>query len=530
MTAARSAVELEIELAGEVDALETLPRADPIGADTRAERAAALARELRRPDLEMRARLVCADVLERQGEIAEAGRLAHAVQGWATEHSARYVLARSHYVLAAVHTDLGDYAQALEHAVRCVDLLGEHGSPTLRVDHLARLADAVANSGDQAGARDRYPGTLRLAADLGDVDRQLLVLNNWAYSEVLAGAFDEALRLSLEMQAVAARHSQLLHFGRLDTVARALMGSGRLVEAEAALVAGLSPEVLQATPDGDALAVGLLTLAEVRRRLGRTVTAQQTLDECVRVCDQQGFGGVRVRAHEEQAHLHAACGRYREAYEEHQRFHTGDAELRSAQREARARSLHALYETGEARRQSRQYRELSLRDPLTGLYNRRYVDEELPRLLARCAEDGQPVTVALLDLDHFKRINDQLSHDVGDQVLRTVAGLLDEAAAESGDCALTRCFAARMGGEEFLLVLVGQDAAAGTASLEELRRAVAAHPWAPVTGVLPVTISIGAATSDQADQPELPVLLSRADEHLYRAKDGGRDRVVSDPH
>ena len=145
----------------------------------------------------------------------------------------------------------------------------------------------------------------------------------------------------------------------------------------------------------------------------------------MRRCEEHGLTSIRVRAHREQAELHAAGGDFRAAYEEHQLTSTSCMELQSAQRDARARAVHAMYETTEARQQSRRYRELSLRDALTGLYNRRYVDERAPRLLRRRAGAAEPWSSALVDVDHFKRVNDTCSHEVGDEVLRSVAELLD---------------------------------------------------------------------------------------------------------
>jgi diguanylate cyclase (GGDEF)-like protein len=187
-----------------------------------------------------------------------------------------------------------------------------------------------------------------------------------------------------------------------------------------------------------------------------------------------------------------------------------------------------MYETGEARRQSRRYREMSLRDPLTGLYNRRHVDEQLPLLLGPGGTPAAPVTVALLDLDHFKRVNDTCGHDVGDAVLRRVATLLQQAVPADGARAIGGSFAARMGGEEFLLVLVDTADDAAAALLEDLRRTVAAHPWAELTGTVPVTTSIGVTSTAAFARPTPADLLGLADEHLYRAKDAGRDRVVTD--
>jgi diguanylate cyclase (GGDEF)-like protein len=512
------------ELAATVDELETLSRFDSDGAAQQAEQSARWAAELGLTELRLRAELVGADMLRRRGNVADAGRIAQDVHRWAAENGSAHLLARSHFVLTAVFQELGDVSQALEHAVRAVDLLGEAGSPALRIDHLVRLADCLGLNGDVA-ARDRYAQVLRLAEEIGDVDRQLLVLNNRAYCETLAGAFDAALEYSTRLQTLAAAHGVPLDVGRLDTIGRALIGLDRLAEAEAVMLPGLSPEALGESLDGDAGADFLLTLAEVQRRLGRVSEAQLTLDECVRRCTEHGLTSIRVRARREQAELHAARGDFRAAFGEHKVYCAELMDLQSAQRDARARALQAMYETTEARRQTRRYRELSLRDPLTGLYNRRYVDEQLPRLLDRAGAPGAAVTVALLDLDHFKRVNDTYSHEVGDEVLRRVAELLQAAVPATGSAG---SFAARMGGEEFLLVLVGPEPPAAAEQLDELRRAVAGHPWGDLTGTVPITLSVGATTDAHHDHPTPAHLLGAADAHLYDAKRQGRNRVVSD--
>jgi diguanylate cyclase (GGDEF)-like protein len=511
-------------LAGSVTELENLSRFDRQDMDQRADRAVMTAEVLGLPDLALRARLVQADLLRRRGNVAEAGRRAQEIQRWAAEHDSGHLLARSHFVLTAVFQELGDLSLALEHAIRAVELLDENAEPETRIDHLARLADCLGLSGDHA-ARDRYDHVLQLAEELGDIDRQLLVLNNRAYCETVSGAFEEALAWSTKLQDLAARHNVPLRVGRLDTIGRALMDLGRLEDAEAALLPGLHPELLEASLDGDAGADFLLTLAEVRRRRGRLAAAQETLDEAVRRCDRYGLTSIRVRARREQAELHAATGSFRAAYEEHKLYCDELMELQSAERDARARALQAMYEITEARQQTRRYRELSLRDPLTGLYNRRYVDDQLPRLLGRCTGGTETVTVALLDLDHFKRINDTCSHEVGDRVLCAVAGVLQAAGPAGGG---NESFVARMGGEEFLLVLAGIDPATAAGHLDDVRRALRAHPWGELTGSLPVTVSVGAASTDGSADVAPAALLSRADAHLYLAKRSGRDRVVTD--
>ena len=160
-----------------------------------------------------------------------------------------------------------------------------------------------------------------------------------------------------------------------------------------------------------------------------------------------------------------------------------------------------------------------VRDPLTGLRNRRYVDEELPALIAADPD----LTVAIADIDHFKRINDELSHDVGDQVLVQVAKLLDtELAAVAPDG-----FAARLGGEEFLLVLPATPVTLAATQLDGIRRAISDHDWHGTTNGLPVTVSIGVAGVSETTPRSQAAALATADRNLYAAKHAGRNRVVA---
>jgi diguanylate cyclase (GGDEF)-like protein len=130
------------------------------------------------------------------------------------------------------------------------------------------------------------------------------------------------------------------------------------------------------------------------------------------------------------------------------------------------------------------------------------------------------LTVGLVDLDHFKRINDTQSHAVGDEVLRQVARLLEAAVQD-----LAGGLAARMGGEEFLVLLPGLDRRAAVARLELLRGQIAGHPWSAVSDGVAVTASIGVASAPE-DAAERGALIAHADKNLYRAKRAGRDQVA----
>ncbi|MCO7220199.1 diguanylate cyclase [Klenkia sp. PcliD-1-E] len=496
------------------------PDADLDGVRDAAERAATAARALDLTELALRADLVAADVGRRRGDLADAGSTAQAVLRWATEHRSRFLQARTHHLLAAVFQELGDLSVALEHAVHSVDLLDDDVPVAVRIDHRKRLADCLGLQGD-AGAQDRYAEVLVLAEQLGDVARLSQILNNSAYTASLAGRHTTALAAVLRLQAMESDHGVETDLATRDTIGRVYLGLGRLEEAEQALRPGAGSTLRSPSAEAGADADFLLTLAEVQRARGRLGDARAALEECVRRCERHGLTAVRIRARREQAALHADAGDFEAAYAEHVRYADEALALQSEQREARARTLQAMYEATEARQQSRRYRELSLRDALTGLYNRRHLDEQLPALLAAAA-GRRPVSVGLVDLDHFKRINDTCSHEVGDEVLRQVARVLEAVAATVGD----EAFAARMGGEEFLLVMPGTEIGRATAVLEQLRHGIAHTQWGHLVGALPVTVSIGAAGSPDPLPLDTPELLGRADARLYEAKRTGRDRVV----
>ena len=193
--------------------------------------------------------------------------------------------------------------------------------------------------------------------------------------------------------------------------------------------------------------------------------------------------------------------------------------MRCTRRSGRHRPAPGRRCSRRARQEAERFREQARRDPLTGLRNRRFIDEQLPDLI----DAGAPLTVAIVDVDHFKRVNDQLSHHVGDQVLVRVAKLLEaELAAVSPDG-----FVARMGGEEFLMVLPGADVPEATVQLDGVRRAVRSFHWEQLTRGLPVTVSVGVAGLCDTAAPTQASLLSTADKNLYVAKHAGRDRVIS---
>jgi diguanylate cyclase (GGDEF)-like protein len=160
----------------------------------------------------------------------------------------------------------------------------------------------------------------------------------------------------------------------------------------------------------------------------------------------------------------------------------------------------------------------AMRDPLTGLYNRRQLEEGLHREVLRARRVGGSVGVMAIDVDHFKRVNDTLGHEVGDFALRGIAN-------ELSSCVREEDIACRAGGEEFVIILPGAGKTALRVRAEAVRRTIEQAQIPAGDGILKLTVSIGLATFPSYGDTGQAVLRA-ADVALYKAKAAGRNRVI----
>ncbi len=214
------------------------------------------------------------------------------------------------------------------------------------------------------------------------------------------------------------------------------------------------------------------------------------------ILDAQGRGGEALDALRLLAQRDIAIRR--ESLEHHQRVADWQVELRDSS--MRVRKLETA---------SRTLERLSLEDALTALPNRRHFERELARLLDAAPAHREPLSIALIDVDRFKAINDAHSHVVGDRVLKTLAGLIG-GQVRDGD------LPARLGGDEFVVLFRRAGAPVAAAVCERLRQVVAQHPWHGLAAGMTVSVSIGVAESVAGDTIES--LLMRSDNEMYRAK------------
>ncbi len=166
-----------------------------------------------------------------------------------------------------------------------------------------------------------------------------------------------------------------------------------------------------------------------------------------------------------------------------------------------------------------QLKEQAIRDPLTDLYNRRFLHETLEQELIRAERTKEPISLALIDLDHFKNINDTFGHDAGDFVLKALAKCLTQKMRQSD-------VACRYGGEEFLIIMPGAPLAVATTRIDSLRETFSAKTTVVGSHQITATFSAGLAAYPVSGKNENELLLA-ADKALYEAKAAGRNRVVA---
>lgn len=437
--------------------------------------------------------------------------------------------------------DLGAFDTALQRAHEACALARGLG-PADQAMAMNTLAGALERIGDPWQAERLMNEALPLARASGEIYPLLVTLNN--LGAIAIGAFyllrdsdaaDEALAAmrrarAVSQEALGLTHllpdptfpvfvegnlgEALVHLGELEeaderlaraldrgralgaqaqvwrircSMGEALLARGRHAEAKSALTA-LLDELRAADP--------LATLFRVHhalhracRALGEHALALGHLEAYLRIERQRSTSQLRAQS---------------------QHFVT-----RVESEQARLQADRARLEAQRERTRAAEFEAHALLDQLTGLANRRHLDRQLPLLLAAAEQRGHPLTLALVDVDLFKSINDRFGHTVGDRVLTTLAQMLRENTRGSD-------LVARIGGEEFLLVLPDAPPADALEVCERLRARVAAHDWSVLAPGLTVTLSLGLAHAPTyAPQP----LFERADAAMYRAKHRGRNRV-----
>jgi len=452
-----------------------------------------------------------------------------------------------------VYVNLDDHSAALEYHMRSLRLAREVGYASGEVRSLTNLGAVAFELGRHDEALTYLQESLSKREEGADPNTYGITLVNLGRCYQKLGRHEEALD-------VLGRARELL--GTLDHslgVAYALDTIGAVQldrrDARAAL------ETLQASlaikenaDDRKGQAGTLLSIAKGHRQLGRDEDASVALGTALTNAVAVGARTEVYRAHLQLAEIYEAHGELAHALDHFKTYNRVKDELFNEDSDIKLRALRVGFEVEQAQKESEIYRlknvelahanrELevlarSLReadaqksrllkqverqareDALTGLSNRRHFDREIGEAFPHCRRKRQPFSVALCDVDNFKRVNDGFGHAVGDRVLKIVGRLLK---ANTRDQDLV----ARYGGEEFVAMFPDATAETAHGICERMRRAVAEFDWSTIAAGLQVTLSIGVASDPQVVNHER--LISRADGFLYQAKSNGRNQVVGE--
>lgn len=344
-----------------------------------------------------------------------------------------------------------------------------------------------------------------------------------------AAALDRALRYAREVRPHALEFNDPFALVMTEgNLGEALLHSGAFAEAQALL-----EQTLAAAQRRGFVAQGWrlrCSMAELMLLRGQAQAARDDLRLILREMDGHGPAATVLRVEhalyracqlldlpaESLAHLeaHQAIERRRSIAQLMAQSRFFVTRLEAEQARAQADNARREAKVHHARAQTLE--EDVQRDPLTGLGNRRFMEARILPVAHETEQRGQPLTLAMIDADRFKLINDQFGHDIGDRVLTQLAVMLKENTRVSD-------LLVRYGGEEFLVVLPDTGSDRAFEVCDRLRQRVETYPWGDIAAGLAVTLSIGLAS---APPYAVDVLLARADSAMYRAKHLGRNRVA----
>ncbi len=444
---------------------------------------------------------------------------------------ARLLEASALHIIGWVYDNFGLYQDALESFLAELALLSELDiEGARRAFSLNGAAVAYRQLQDYGKAATYLESALAIARSSGEVRAQALTLSN------LGALLDDRRDY---VQALQYYRESLALYQTLDDpreLARLWLSMGqalhRLNDLEAAKEAFTKALAQLELRSSAVLAIDThLNLSYLSYQMLEPAQGLEHLYAARALTDEDAAPADAYRVHRALAEAYKMQGEFRRALAHFETFHAlkervqREADLRKAkgqllqfdvERLQHEREMYRLKHVELARAYS-QLEAISVRDPLTNLHNRHYLNQQLAREVTRAQRYRRPISLMLCDIDNFKRVNDSFSHAVGDEVLKIIAEILIKRTRATD-------VRARLGGEE--LVAVFPETALGDAQAicEKIRQAVAGYPWAAIHPDLAVTLSVGVAELGEDDTPAS--LMARADAKMYEAKNLGKNRVA----
>jgi diguanylate cyclase (GGDEF)-like protein len=434
---------------------------------------------------------------------------------------------------------LGNFAEGLEYGFKAL-VLAQSISDREREGHILNSIGVLyVHSKNIDESLRIFRQALRLNHKLGQKRYEGLTLNNMALAHSARGNHQKARDASLR----ALHLAEETKFSNLIVTATGTIGETYLAMGEYSLASQYLQHYLTAarsTKSKRDEAWALILLGETDLRQKRESTTLAYLHQALALVEQVGLRMEKARCHELLAEMYEQQGNLKEALAQLRLFYqTKEAVLNetTAQRIANLQVIHQMetikrdaeiqhLKTVELQREieERKKKELALEelatiDPLTGILNRRKFSLVAEREIQDALQRHRSLSIILLDIDHFKKVNDRYGHAIGDQVLTDVAEILQVNLR-------TEEIVGRIGGDEFATILPGSNQRQGQQIAKRLKKKIVSHPFRFDRGSFSITVSIGIAEFDPRQDEDLGMLFNHADQAMYSAKRSGRNRIV----
>ncbi|HUH99164.1 MAG TPA: diguanylate cyclase [Anaerolineales bacterium] len=456
----------------------------------------------------------CLDMLSKQEQALPMGLRANQL---AQQIGDKYRIGLIQSLLGRIYWHIDDYATSMDYYLNALKLVQTEHHPDLEISLINGLGMVQYGLENYTESLGYFKACLEKAGQ-EDLTGRADANNNIAYVLHMLGRDREAVEYAetaLDMFNQMGAYVGRLH--TLHSLGAIYLALRKYDQAMTCLQEGLE---LSRQNNSQLLELTYISeISRIHRVWGRYDQAEQELLLALQVAEKINSLTNISLIHERLIEIYKEKQDYRSALEHFEAFHEVYKKIFNDKSDRRIKNLEILNQVETARQQTELYRELAGTDSLTNLINRRHFLEIAENAVQHLKISREHLALIMLDIDHYKSVNDKYGHKAGDDILTMVAAIIKRS-LRKGD------IAGRYGGDEFLVLVSGASADHCFKIAERIRQAVARQEFQIGPVAMPVTISLGVVSIDPERVPPLDELINCADRALYLAKEQGRNRVV----
>lgn len=457
----------------------------------------------------------CLDMLSKPEEALPIGLKANQL---AEETGDKYLIGSIQSLLGRIYWHIDDFPTSMTYYLQALKLVQTENHPDLEISLINGLGLVQYGLENYTEALGYFRTCLEKAAE-DDLTGRADASNNIAYVLHELGRNQEALEYG--MAALSLFNRLGTSVGKMETLhslGAIQFALGNYDQAMTFLQEGIQ---LARQNNTELLEISyVLEISRIHRVRGELDQAEREILFALQTAEKINSLTNISLIHERLVDIYKEKQDYRSALEHFEAFHTANKKMFNEQSDRRIKNLEIIHQVEITRREADLYRELAGTDSLTNLVNRRRFLEIAEAALQQARIDNSRLAIIILDIDHFKNVNDVFGHKVGDKVLSAVAATI-KGSLRQGDVA------GRYGGEEFVVLVIGAPFDRCFKIAERVRQAVAEEEFHIGEATVSVTVSLGLACIDPSRVVPLDELINSADEAMYSAKHQGRNRVVA---